>query len=75
MAFAKLFGNHHKVVVQLPMKYRTVELAFVHAAEPSRARRKLAVGTVLKNALASPSNVEESVLRRGNDVSKQSNYV
>jgi hypothetical protein len=51
-AIVYLFGNHHKVVVQLPMKYRTVDLAFLRAAEPSSARRKLAVGPVLKNALA-----------------------
>jgi hypothetical protein len=48
----KLLGNHHKVVVQLPMKYRTVDLAFVRAAERSSARRRLAVGPELKNALA-----------------------
>jgi hypothetical protein len=73
--FVKLFGNHHKVVVQLPMRHRIVDLAFLRAAEPSDARRKLAVCPVLKNALAQPSNVEKSVLRRGNDVSKLSNYV
>jgi len=47
-----MFGNHHKVVVQLPTKYLIVDLAFLRAAEPSHARRKLAVGPVLKNALA-----------------------
>jgi hypothetical protein len=39
----KVSGNHHKVVVQLPTKYRTVDLAFLRAAEPTHARRELAV--------------------------------
>jgi hypothetical protein len=48
----KLFGNHHKVVVQSPIKHPIVDLSFIGAAEPGNARRKLAVGPVLKNALA-----------------------
>jgi hypothetical protein len=48
----KLFGNHHKVVVQLPMRHRIVDLPFLRVAEPGNARRKLAVGRALKNAFA-----------------------
>jgi hypothetical protein len=36
--FVKLLGNHHKVVVQLPMRHRIVDLSFLGAAEPSNAK-------------------------------------
>lgn len=62
--FAELWGNDHKVVVQLLMGHLIV--VFVRA--DVMRRRKLAVDAELKNALAYPSNVEEGLVRRAHDV-------
>ncbi len=45
---AKPFGNHHKVVVQLPMKYRIVDLGFPSRRGTEWCEKKVTVGPVLK---------------------------